>query len=243
MKKYLTIQDLERSDGLIDMDIQQIKDFEENHLNKYKDNEHIRNAAQRIPDSFKLENIWKENYFELKERIYSIFYSLLPDFGSTIKLLRKTIGWTQNDLAKRLNVTQAYISNLEKTKDVTNEEIKKEILNLFDCSMNDWLLYEYLVIGYHFKICTLQYFTEESETVCFSGMDELIYTMNLNVSFKELNERIIERIDEEVNLEEEKYNEYYYKKILHKANELNSQGKEKLLNQLELLLNIPDFKN
>lgn len=51
-----------------------------------------------------------------------LFYSAMETMGDRIKTLRRSKGWTQQDLADRLSVTRASVSQWERseTKDIKN---------------------------------------------------------------------------------------------------------------------------
>ena len=238
--KHINLTDIVNHGTVKKLSDSKIESFIENHFNKYRENEYIREKMNDIPEYFWLETIWNEDGYELKDYLYSIFEHLLPHFGKAIKQWRINSDLTQKELADKLNVAQSYISTLEKTKDFTNEEIKKEILNFFGCSIDDWLLFEYMTIGYGYRYCTFEYFIEKSDTLTFNikhyypktGIDFPIYNKTI----------IVDALQGRMEDLEYLYNSYYYEKILKKVNELNSNGKQELLRQMELLLRVPDFK-
>lgn len=58
--------------------------------------------------------------------------------GNRIKSLRNRIGLTQKDFAEKINVTQSYLSKVEKDKTEPTEKVLKLISFTFNCSLN-WL--------------------------------------------------------------------------------------------------------
>lgn len=57
--------------------------------------------------------------------------------GKTLTLLRKFRNTTQKQLAKRLNVKQQYISQLEKQNHI-NEPILEKILKALNSNKSEW---------------------------------------------------------------------------------------------------------
>ena len=57
--------------------------------------------------------------------------------GKTLTLLRKFRNTTQHQLAKKLNVKQQYISQLEKQSHI-NESILKKILHALNSNKSEW---------------------------------------------------------------------------------------------------------
>jgi transcriptional regulator with XRE-family HTH domain len=63
----------------------------------------------------------------------------MVDFGEKLKRLRTEAGFTQADLAKRLNVTKAVVSYYELQERMPSPEVLKKLANIFHVTA-DYLL-------------------------------------------------------------------------------------------------------
>lgn len=68
----------------------------------------------------------------------------MSDYGDAIRTLRKQKGWTQNDLAERLNVNRITISNMEKGAHGTSIDTVMKSLA--------WLGYKTVIVPKNFKM-------------------------------------------------------------------------------------------
>lgn len=59
--------------------------------------------------------------------------------GTKVKQYREAKGWSQEDLAIRLDTTQTTISNIESDKNIPNSLLLKKIANELEVDINDLL--------------------------------------------------------------------------------------------------------
>lgn len=71
----------------------------------------------------------------------------MTTIGNRIKSLRKDKGLTQKEFAEKINVTQSYLSKVEKDKTEPTEKVLKLISFTFGCSF-DWLKGEEYAVMY-----------------------------------------------------------------------------------------------
>ena len=200
------------------------------------ESEKVVEILNQVPEKYQLSNIFESEKYIPIEYLVSIFVELTPNFGECVKFFRKDKNITQKQLSEKLGITQAYLSQIEKSKDISNDELKEKILNSFGITLEEWMLYCYLIIGLNYRICLSDYELEKC-----SNLEIYKKFYPINVKLDSVNEFLLKKEIENIENEDMLLNQYLIKKITSKTNLLNTKGKKEVLKQIELLLKISEF--
>lgn len=158
----------------------------------------------------------------------------MDTLGNRIKSLRNYMGYTQNEFAEKLNVTQSYLSKVEKDKAEPTEKVLKLIAFTFNCSLN-WLKGdEYEEMFPHISALKNPSLVSDLSVTAFESFNE-IYENEDNLYLKHCVSNVLSKICEIYNhthsdfalridlfIELERYVDKFYSLIELLANENNT---------------------
>ena len=87
-------------------------------------------TEKRAPE--REEKVVQKEYLPDWKEIFSDLFEKYTEAGATLKGFRLREGWTQVDLAERLGVDQANLSNMERGKRPIGKEMAKRLAKIFD---------------------------------------------------------------------------------------------------------------
>lgn len=144
------------------------------------------------------------------------------DVGTKIKEIRKDKGLTQKQLAEKAHLSVASIQGYEQKKYKPKIETIEQIANALDVSISalDPDLYYTSTIRQFASVGDFDDFRQSLE--------------NKLKKYSENDLQALRKLDE---------SHKYEKMLINRFDELNDKGKEKAIEQVELLTKIPEYKN
>ena len=119
----------------------------------------------------------------------------MNDLADKVRLMRKAQKLNQTQLARRVGVAQAYISEIEKGKKTPSVDVLEKLCDALDCSA-DYLLG--ITQSKHFKILKEEALPSElqSKGICLKDLEE-IFERNISESDIKLALRLAKVIRDE----------------------------------------------